>query len=219
MGMFDYLICEMPLPDYPFDQVYTFQTKCTPCQCMTTYKITEDGSIWVKRIKQEWVEADNFSGGYFKETDAQWVLCEHYNGIITFYDYYPHQDYSVEKSDEFDIGCIEYEATVVDSKVVGLVCTKNNPPVHLSPEEVNNRRQKCEEARRANRRKMMQYRKDHPSPIQQFVDDIDAIIQNKPAVYDQSDLAIILNKIETRVSEWRKANDPWHEINQQDEKV
>lgn len=215
MGMFDYLICEMPLPDYPdFDKVYTFQTKCTPCQCMTTYKITEDGSLFVKKAKHKWIENDSLVGGYMQEIDADWVFCDHYTGEIVFYDYYVHSDYTTDTSDEFVIGCIEYTAVIIDSKVTKLVCTKNVAPVHLSKEEVEARRKKSEIAIAENRRKMVQYRKDNPSVIQKFADDIDNLIKNKPAIYDQSDLVNILNKIEERVLEWRKTNDPWHETNQ-----
>ena len=215
MSMFDYLICEMPLPDYPdFDKVYTFQTKCTPCQCMTTYKILEDGRLFVKKAKHKWIENDSLVGGYMQEIDVDWVFCDHYTGEIIFYDYYVHSDYTTDTSDEFDIGCIEYNAVVVDSKVTKLVCTKNVAPVHLSKEEVEDRRKKSEIAVAENRRKMVQYRKDNPSLIQKFADDIDNLVKNKPAIYDQSDLVTILNKIEERVLEWRKINDPWHETNQ-----
>jgi hypothetical protein len=61
---------------------------------------------------------------------------------------------------------------------------------------------------------MVQYRKDNPSLIQKFADDIDNLVKNKPAIYDQSDLVTILNNIEERVLKWRKTNDPWHETNQ-----
>ncbi len=205
----------MPLPDYPdFDKVYTFQTKCTPSQCMTTYKITEDGSLFVKKAKHKWIENDSLVGGYMQEIDVDWVFCDHYTGEIVFYDYYVHSDYTTDTSDEFVIGCIEYTAVIIDSKVTKLVCTKNVAPVHLSKEEVEARRKKSEIAIAENRRKMVQYRKDNPSAIQKFADDIDNLIKNKPAIYDQSDLVNILNKIEERVLEWRKTNDPWHETNQ-----
>jgi hypothetical protein len=215
MGMFDYLICEMPLPDYPdFDKVYTFQTKCTPAQCMTTYKITEDGSLFVKKAKHKWIENDSLVGGYMQETGVEWVFCDHYTGEIIFYDYYVHPEYTTANSDEFDIGCIEYAAVIVDSKVIKLVCRKNVAPVHLSKEEVEARRKKSEIIIAENRRKMIQYRKDNPSTMQKLADDINGFIKMKPVVYDQSDLIKIVNKIEQRLLEWRKDHDPWHETNQ-----
>lgn len=215
MGLFDYLICEMPLPDYPdFDKVYTFQTKCTPSQCMTTYKILEDGRLFVKKAKHKWIKNDSLVGGYMQEVDVEWVLCDHYTGQIVFYDYYVHDDYTTNTSDEFDIGCLEYTAVIIDSKVTKLVCTKNVAPVHLSKEELETRRKKNEIAVAENRRKMVQYRKDNPSAIQKFADDIDNLIKSKPVLYDQSDLMKIINKIEQRVLKWREINDPWHETNQ-----
>ena len=213
--MFDYLICEMPLPNYPdFDKVYTFQTKCTPCQCMTTYKIRKDGSIYVKKSDQKWVEDDSLVGGHMEEIDVKWFPCVNYTSQIVFYDYYVHDDYTTNTSDEFDIGCLEYTAVIIDSKVTKLVCTKNVAPVHLSKEELETRRKKNEIAVAENRRKMIQYRKDNPSAIQKFTDDIDNLIKSKPVLYDQSDLMKIINKIEQRVLKWRETNDPWHETNQ-----
>jgi hypothetical protein len=212
MGMFDYLICEMPLPDYPdFDKVYTFQTKCTPSQCMTTYKINKDGSLFVKKSEQKWVEDDSLVGGHMEETDVKWVVCDNYTGQIVFYDYYVHADYTTNTSDEFDIGCIEYTAVIIDSKVAKLVCTKNVAPVHLSKEEVKARRKKSEIAIAENRQKMFQFRKDNPSAMQKFADDIDNLIKSKPVLYDQTDLIKIINNIQQRVLKWREIHDPWHE--------
>lgn len=202
----------MPLPDYPdFDKVYTFQTKCTPCQCMTTYKIREDGRLFVEKAKHRWIENDSLLGGYMEETEVEWVPCDHYTGEIVFYDYYTHSDYTTDTSYEFEIGCIEYTAIIIDSKVTKLACTKNVAPVHLSKEEVEERRQKNEIAIAENRKKLIQYIKDNPSLTQKFVDDIDNLIKNKPAIYDQSDLVTILNKVHEKVLEWRSVNDPWHE--------
>jgi len=50
MGLFDYVKCEMPLPEmplppYPDENGDTFQTKDTPDQYMTLYTITADGRL------------------------------------------------------------------------------------------------------------------------------------------------------------------------------
>jgi hypothetical protein len=50
MGLFDYIKCEMPLPEtplppYPDENGDKFQTKDTPYQYMTTYTITADGRL------------------------------------------------------------------------------------------------------------------------------------------------------------------------------
>jgi hypothetical protein len=50
MGMFDYIKCEMPLPETPEAPPFNdgpglFQTKDTPDQYMTTYTITADGKL------------------------------------------------------------------------------------------------------------------------------------------------------------------------------
>lgn len=44
MGMYDYLRCEMPLPD-PEVQGEMFQTKDTPAQFLDTYVIRADGRL------------------------------------------------------------------------------------------------------------------------------------------------------------------------------
>lgn len=46
MGLFDYITCEMPLPETPTPPPGDdFQTKDTPDQYMTTYTITADGRL------------------------------------------------------------------------------------------------------------------------------------------------------------------------------
>jgi hypothetical protein len=57
MGMFDSLICEMELPEFPEGvEITTFQTKSTPNQSMSTYKITADGNFLEKHSKSEYIE-------------------------------------------------------------------------------------------------------------------------------------------------------------------
>lgn len=48
MGMFDYINCEMALPDPqpPAQVAAEWQTKCTPDQLLTTYTIRSDGTLW-----------------------------------------------------------------------------------------------------------------------------------------------------------------------------
>jgi len=54
MGMFDYIKCNMPLPETPVPPPsHGFQTKDTPDQYMTEYTITEDGRLSWKPYRIE----------------------------------------------------------------------------------------------------------------------------------------------------------------------
>lgn len=77
MGMFDYLRCEMPLPQrdgVPDRGWSTFQTKDTPDQLLNLFTIRADGSLSVKRDEQTMLLTD-FSGEicfYDLEGGAWW---------------------------------------------------------------------------------------------------------------------------------------------------
>jgi len=47
MGMFDYIRCDMPLPETPMPAPHgLFQTKDTPDQYLSEYRICKDGRLW-----------------------------------------------------------------------------------------------------------------------------------------------------------------------------
>ena len=50
-----------------------------------------------------------------------------------------------------------------------------------------------------------------PLPTQKLVDDIDNLINNKPAIADQSDYIQIINNIQKLIAGWRETNDPCYE--------
>lgn len=102
MGMFDYIKCDMPLPNLPKYLInkyeegeISFQTKDTYCQTMQFYKITKDGELVV----------DSFLDGEQKESK--------HNGSIRFYTDFD----SEEETDK--LGWIEYEAEFVDGLLQG----------------------------------------------------------------------------------------------------
>ncbi len=97
MGMFDYIKCNMPLPETPVPPPsHGFQTKDTPDQYMTEYTITEDGRLsWkpyrieeVPKAERPYPDAEDGSlralCGILRraESDAEFV---DYHGDIFFY--------------------------------------------------------------------------------------------------------------------------------------
>lgn len=97
MGMFDYIICEMPLPKTPEPPVGTFQTKDTPDQYMTTYTITEDGRLsWrpytienVPREERPYPDAPEGSlkaiCGMIRRVESDPEVLEDFHGDVHFY--------------------------------------------------------------------------------------------------------------------------------------
>lgn len=54
MGMFDYVICNYPLPDGEDGDGIEFQTKDTDSQQLDYYNISDDGTLWFKEYGGEW---------------------------------------------------------------------------------------------------------------------------------------------------------------------
>lgn len=77
MGMFDYLICEAPLPETPEPPpAGPFQTKDTPDQSLRDYVITADGSLIAKP------SPGVFSSPYVRPVDS---VFDDAHGDIVFY--------------------------------------------------------------------------------------------------------------------------------------
>lgn len=213
MGLFDWIKCEMPLPEWPEDMsVETFQTKSLPAMCMATYKIAADGYLYLKKEESEWIDDPNdMLGGYFKYGKAEWCRCDEFTGVITFYEYFQHRNYTTDRSEYFEIGHIDYQAKIVNGKVEAIVCSENIEPKELSGEELAKKLADSAERVKEFRQRSIKYRKENPSPTQKLMDDIDNLINNKPAIADQSDYIQIINNIQKLVAGWRETNDPWYE--------
>ena len=211
--MFDYLICEMQLPEWPEDiSVGTFQTKSLPAMCMATYKIASDGYLYLKKEEAEWVDnPEDVIGGYFKYGKAEWCRSDEFTGIISFYEYFHHRNYTTDESDRFEIGHIDYQAKIANGKIESLVCSENVEPKELSEEELAKKLADRAEHLKNIRQRNIKYRKENPSPTQKLMDDIDNLINNKPAISDQSDYIKIINNIQKLVTGWREIHDPWHQ--------
>lgn len=100
MGMFDYVRCEMPLPEtavMPKDIM--FQTKDTPDKYMTVYTITADGKLsWrpyemeiVPKAERRFPDADDDSllamVGCMRRVEREPEFLD-YHGDIFFYSYH-----------------------------------------------------------------------------------------------------------------------------------
>lgn len=207
--MYDYITCKMPLPEWPEGKrVPMFQTKSFYNPCLSNYIINEDGSLIIKSYLCNHQKDDSVTGVNYQEPPAKDVPID-FSGMLEFYDYYHHADYTVQDAYAFEIGHITYNAAVNNGKVTKIKCVSNVAPRELSDEEIEEKAAKYEAAVAENRKKMIQYRKENPSPTQKFVDDISELINNKSAIADQSDYIRVINRIEELVKDWREQNDPW----------
>lgn len=111
MGMFDSIICEYPLPVKEV-QSRIFQTKDTPDQFLSKYKITKDGKLFVSL--GGFYEKESFKKGSCKNEKWKRVCFE---GKIRFYDFY---------NDETQSGWIEFLADFKKGKLVSLKCCRND---------------------------------------------------------------------------------------------
>lgn len=87
MGMFDYIKCELMLPDASMQGEREFQTKSLE-NVMVTYVITAKGELYKEQWDYEWVNDDNhFFKGYSKRVDGSYRrnYLTDYHGDIMFY--------------------------------------------------------------------------------------------------------------------------------------
>lgn len=78
-----------------FDQLYykdvEYQTKDTPNQLLSNYKIEVDQSdgheyLWVEEYDSEWIMDESYLlGSYEKQSNHRWVKCDKFDGNIVFY--------------------------------------------------------------------------------------------------------------------------------------
>jgi len=216
MSMFDNLICEMELPEFPSECLErSFQTKSTPNQSMSTYKITANGDVLEKHSKYEYIEpARNMDSwldaiGAYEEVDFDWRPC-HFTADIEFYEYWKHPNYDPDDAMYFETGFIRYSAFIDEGKCTSIKVVEKHLPVEYTYEEVQAKCITAEKQREEFRKSMHERRMNRPSTTEELVDDIDNLIKNKPAIFDRSDLISTLNKITGRIEEWREKHDFWY---------
>lgn len=102
MGMFDYIKCEVMLPDASMQGDREFQTKSLE-NTMATYVITQKGELYEERWDSEWIEDPSykFFGGYMKQIEGSYhrKYLTDFHGDIIFYGGYiaPDVDASGQK--------------------------------------------------------------------------------------------------------------------------
>lgn len=210
MSMFDYIRCEMPLPEWPEGKKqYALQTKSFDNPCMSNYEIAADGFLYIYSRECEYSKDDSVTGISYQPLPAKRHVVKHFSGIIEFYEYYNHPNYTYDQAYAFEAGNIHYEVEVKEGVVGEIRCVSKVEPRELSDEEIEAKAKKYREQVQANRERMIQYRKENPSPTQKFADDLSNIISPRTAISDVNDYIKIINEVEKRIKEWRVEHDPW----------
>ena len=236
MGMFDYIKVDTTLPELPQSVAdawgeggIAFQTKDTPNQAMSHYKIDGTGLLLVEKVEGRWEEgkevADNAS---FSEKMAsfgrfvvehEWWEEEKYTGAINFYESYNHPEYHIEHSLHndnkflrFEYGWIEYSALFQNGKLIGdITLVEHKEPKKLSDEEFEERIAQNKKRREANETSFKENRKKYPSVEQKLIDNIDRECKLAESIMDETDLDYALNNIVILIKEYRKKYDIWYE--------
>ena len=193
MGMFDYIKCEYLLPDLPqkvidnwkgADQI-AFQTKDTPNQYMSLYKIDAEGQLWVQNKETRWVEPKDANSeslfdrlGHMEKLSTWWEK-EEFTGGINFYESYHHDEYpqgerlGSDKWKQFVDGWIEYTAVFLRGQLSGDVeVSRNEPSKKLTDEEFGQQLEEWAKSRKEWDDRFKKNRKEHPTSEQKLIDDI-----------------------------------------------
>jgi hypothetical protein len=239
MGMFDYVRVGTTLPELPDaiishwgDKVsdIAFQTKDTPNQAMSTYRIDGHGQLWFKQVEGRWEKGEEVADdapfsekiaamGHFV-VEAEWYEKEPYTGAINFYESYNHAEYHelddhAGNSDEwmrFVRGWIEYSALFKDGKLVGdIELIKHEEPQKLSDEELAESKAKVAARREEMEERFRENRKKHPSAEQHLIDNIEHETKLATAIFDEQDISNALSNIRIFIKEYREKHDKWYE--------
>jgi hypothetical protein len=239
MGMFDYIRIGTDLPELP-DTIIShwgnkvsdiaFQTKDTPNQAMSTYRIDGNGQLWFKKVEGRWEKGEEVAeDASFSEkiaamgrfvVDAEWYEKECFSGNICFYESYSHPEYyelddHAGNSDEwmrFVRGWIEYSALFKDGKLVGdIELVKHEEPQKLTDEELAESKAKVAAQRKEMQEQFKKNRKNYPTPEQKLIDNIEREAKLTSAMFDEEDLGNALSNIKFLIREYREKHDKWYE--------
>ena len=230
MGMFDYIKVEYPLKSLPQDLIdlwhgdIIFQTKDTPDQYMSLYKIDKDGKLWYEECEKEWVEsktpdAESFMArmGHMKTISRTWKPIN-FHGSINFYEGYNHEEYKFEYNSgenkewqRYEMGWIEYCALFKDGQMISIDLIRDDKPVKLLDEELEAKRIVWAKQRAEIQQKGRENRIKHPTAEQKLIDNINREIDLTKSMMDESDLTAALNNISILIKNYRKTTDIWYE--------
>jgi hypothetical protein len=236
MGMFDYIKVGTTLPKLPQSvadawgkEGVSFQTKDTPNQAMSHYKIDGAGLLWVKKVEGRWEKgkevADNAS---FSEKMAsfgrfvvehKWWEEEKYTGAINFYESYNHPEYHIEHSLHndnkflrFECGWIEYSALFQNGKLIGdITLVEHTEPKKRSDEEFEERIAQNKKRKEENEIQQRKHRGESPTAGQKLIDNIDRECKLTETIMDESDLIAAISNICLHIKDWRQKHDQWYE--------
>jgi hypothetical protein len=235
MGMFDNIEVDAILPELPQNmksflvkQRLAFQTKDTPNQAMSTYKIDDAGKLWVQKAEGHWEEGKPVAEdasiseklaamGRFV-TDKEWWEEENFTGAINFYDSINHPEFYecelASQSNEwmrFEYGWIEFQALFDKGKLVrDIELIEYKEPKKLSDEELEERNSKQKQNRQEIETSMRKHRKETPTIEQKLIDNIDRECKLVETIMDETDISLAISNIRLLISEYRKKHDPWY---------
>jgi len=229
--MFDNLKCELVLPNLPSEFLaqhggisseIVWQTKDLD-NAMSYYKITEDGSLQVKRHEGNWVkgkpledsENASFSEkmealGHFVQTKTWWEPVVAFTGTINFYDSWKHKNYTSEHSHlNFSYGWVEYLATFHLGVMSSIKLVSVTEPIEYTLKQIA----KNAEVARINQEKFalecQKARRERPSPEQKLIDAIMSTINSSEPTLDESSHLDKLNKIEDLIITYTNNHDKY----------
>jgi hypothetical protein len=199
-----------------------FQTKSFDYQCLDVYHIDETGKLKKRFANYEWhdgdPDGDSFVDrlGHNVETESWWEDTD-FTGCVSFYEYYDHPDRGQNKEQEdnhlrYSYGWVEYSVVFYEGKMQGeIVIEKHESPVRYSEEEVEKRKQEQQHAREETAKRMIEYRKNYPTPEQKLIDQIYEETNIKSAIIVQEDIGQALSRIHSLIESYRQKHDLWYE--------
>jgi hypothetical protein len=231
--MFDSIIVEYPLQSLPqrlIDQwngEVVFQTKDTPDQYMSLYKIDADGKLWYEERETEWVdpvdpESEVFSEriGHLKTISTTWKQI-YFHGAISFYESYNHKNYKSEYSmsdnkewQRYESGWVEYKALFKDGQMIAIDLVKDEKPQELTDEELEAKREKWAAQRAEMKAVFSKTRREHPTPEQKLIDQI-YNATTEAAKFELHEREWHLKEILRLIKEYREKTDIWHTEDEQ----
>ena len=238
MGMFDNITVGTTLPELPEAIVahwggkasdIVFQTKDTPNQSLSHYKIDGAGVLWVKKVEGRWEEGEEVADdasfsekmaamGHFV-VEHEWWEETNFTGAINFYEGYSHPDYKSPEADydsdewkRFESGWVEYCALFSGGMLVGdIQLTKHTPPKKYTEEEYAAKQEKWAADRKEWDERLKESRKKYPSAEQTLIDNIEREAKLASAIIDEQDLSNALANIKILIREYRQKHDRWYE--------
>jgi len=228
MSMFDSIIVEYPLVGLPQDLItrwgsekeIVFQTKDTPDQYMSLYKIDADGKLWYEERETEWVDPENPDGesimdriGHLKTISTTWKQVD-FNGAIRFYESYNHQNYKQEYNtgeskewQRYESGWVDYKALLKDGQLISIDLVKDERPQELTEEELKVKREGWDAQRAEMKANFAKSRKEHPSPEQKLIDQI----YNTTVKFENFELyEVLVEDILSQIKAYREKTDIWY---------